>query len=54
MPFQEHAGSFTPEQLDTMTAAFTAAVQECEVLSPNLAREIAKHIVECAAQGRRS
>lgn len=52
MPFKEYARSFTPEQLDAMSAAFKLVTEEIDgVCSPELAREIAKRILDCAAQG---
>jgi hypothetical protein len=52
VPFKEYAGSFTPEQLDAMSAAFQSVIEEIDgLVSPERAREIAKRIVDCAGQG---
>ena len=52
MPFREHVGSFTPEQLDAMAAALNAAVSDLGgTATEDLAREMAQRILRCAAEG---
>lgn len=52
MPFREHVDSFTPEQLDAMTAALNAAIRELGgPASDDIAREMAERVLRRASDG---
>jgi len=52
MPFQKHAGSFTPEQLEILTAAFSAAIAEVTSAGVQISHpDLAKRILDRAADG---
>lgn len=52
MPFREHVDSFTPEQLDAMTAALNPAIRELGgPASDDIAREMAERVLRRASDG---
>jgi hypothetical protein len=52
MPFRKHAGSFTPEQLEILTAAFSAAIAEVTSAGVQISHpDLAKRILDRAADG---
>ncbi len=51
MPFREHVTSFTPEQLEILTTAFYAAIAELSTGVEISQRDLAKRILERAADG---
>jgi hypothetical protein len=52
MPFRKHAGSFTPEQLEILTAAFSAAIAELTSAGVQISHpDLAKRILDRAADG---
>jgi hypothetical protein len=52
VPFRKHAESFTPEQLDILTAALSAAIAEVSIKGSEISQpELAKRILDRAAEG---
>jgi hypothetical protein len=52
LPFRKHAASFTPEQLEILTAAFWAAIAELTTAGVQISHpDLAKRILDRAADG---
>jgi hypothetical protein len=52
VPFRKHAASFTPEQLEILTTAFSAAIAELTSAGVQISHpDLAKRILDRAADG---